>query len=78
MTRRSTAPAAATVARAAVGRVVGSLVSVSLLAGSLAACGVLPELPEPVPDTVVPSLVAPDDPAGSENLSADGFDAVRF
>ena len=58
-------------------RVVGSLVSVALLAGPLAACGVLPALPEPVPDSVVPSLVAPDDPAGSENLSPDGFDAVR-
>ena len=61
------------VGRRVVGSLVGSLVSVTLLAGPLAACGVLPELPEPVPDSVVPSLVAPDDPAGSENLSPDGF-----
>ena len=62
--------------RAAV-RVLGSLLGLSLAGGSLGACGVLPELPEPVPGSVVPSLVAPDDPAGSENLSPDGFDAVQ-
>jgi S1-C subfamily serine protease len=40
-------------------------------------CGVLPELPEPVPGTVVPSFATPDEqPAGSENLSPDGSDAV--
>ncbi|MCO7273212.1 MULTISPECIES: S1C family serine protease [Cellulosimicrobium] len=78
MTRRRPGPSArGDAGRSVRRRVVGSLVSASLLAGSLAACGVLPELPEPVPDSVVPSLVAPDDPAGSENLSADGFDAVR-
>jgi S1-C subfamily serine protease len=51
-----------------------------LLASSLAlvaGCGVLPSLPDPVPSdvtpTVAPSIVA----RGSENLSPDGFDAVR-
>ncbi|MTG90958.1 trypsin-like serine protease [Cellulosimicrobium sp. BIT-GX5] len=58
-------------------RVVALAVAGTLGAGALAGCGVLPELPDPVPDSVVPSLVAPDDPAGSENLSPDGFDAVR-
>jgi len=49
----------------------------ALLGGSLAGCGVLPELPEPLPDSVVPSFAAQDEPEGSENLSPDGFDAVR-
>ncbi len=51
-----------------------------LLASSLAlvaGCGVLPPLPDAVPEdiapTVEPSLVA----HGSENLSPDGFDAVQ-
>ncbi|MCB7137813.1 S1C family serine protease [Cellulosimicrobium marinum] len=41
------------------------------------ACGVLPELPDPVPSSVVPSFAAPDEPEGSENLSPDGFDALQ-
>ncbi|AEG44088.1 S1C family serine protease [Isoptericola variabilis] len=53
-----------------------TLVVVSSLA-LVAGCGVLPELPDAVPDditpTAAPSLVA----HGGENLSPDGFDAVR-
>lgn len=50
---------------------------VTVAVASLAAgCGVLPELPEPVPDSVVPSFAAPGSPAGASNLSPDGSDAV--
>lgn len=57
-------------ARAAVA---GSLLAAALVAG----CGVLPELPDAVPDSVVPTFAEPDEPQGSENLSADGSDALR-
>jgi S1-C subfamily serine protease len=43
----------------------------------VAGCGVLPELPQPLPDTVVPSFPAQAGVQGSEHLSPDGFDAVR-
>ncbi|MEU2201217.1 serine protease [Isoptericola sp. NPDC019482] len=53
-----------------------------LLAAALAGCGVLPALPPPVPDDVVPTQVARTAPAplsadGAEGLSPDGFDAVQ-
>ncbi len=53
-----------------------------LLAAALAGCGVLPALPPPVPDDVVPTRVARTAPAplsadGTEGLSPDGFDAVQ-
>ncbi|MFI2104659.1 S1C family serine protease [Isoptericola sp. NPDC019693] len=53
-----------------------------LLAAALTGCGVLPAMPPPVPDDVVPTRVAPS-PApslstdGAEGLSPDGFDAVQ-
>jgi S1-C subfamily serine protease len=53
-----------------------ALVAAAAVAALVSGCGVLPELPEPVPDDVVPSFAAPDEPAGSENLSPDGSDAV--
>ena len=57
-------------ARAAVA---GSLLAAALVAG----CGVLPELPDAVPDSVVPTFSEPCGSSGSENLSADGSDALR-
>jgi len=53
-----------------------------LLAAALAGCGVLPALPPPVPDDVVPTRVARTAPAplsadGTDGLSPDGFDAVQ-
>lgn len=60
--------------RALRGALVAPTVAASL---ALAGCGVLPGLPDPVPEditpTVAPSLVA----HGGENLSPDGFDAVQ-
>lgn len=53
-----------------------AVVAAAAVASLASGCGVLPALPEPVPDTVVPSFAAPDEPAGSENLSPDGSDAV--
>ncbi len=52
------------------------LVAAAVVAALASGCGVLPAMPEPVPDTVVPSFAAPDEPAGSENLSPDGSDTV--
>lgn len=53
-----------------------AVVAAAAVASLTSGCGVLPALPDPVPDTVVPSFAAPDEPAGSENLSPDGSDAV--
>lgn len=51
---------------------------VPLIALVTAGCGVLPPLPEPVPDDIVPSRAAGLEPAeGSDSLSPDGFDAVQ-
>jgi S1-C subfamily serine protease len=48
------------------------------LTGSLAGCGVLPPLPEPVPSDIVPSSPVGLSPAaGGDALSPDGFDAVE-
>jgi S1-C subfamily serine protease len=55
----------------------GALVATVLVASVVAGCGVLPELPDPVPQSVVPSFAAPGEPAGSEVLSPDGSDTVR-
>ncbi|WP_265523360.1 S1 family peptidase [Oerskovia flava] len=49
---------------------------VGIVAVGAAGCGVLPDLPEPLPDTVVPSFPPPEEVEGSEILSPDGFDAV--
>lgn len=52
--------------------------AVGLLAGlMLAACGVLPALPGPVPTDLVPSTVPGPTPATTGNLSPDGFDAAQ-
>jgi len=53
------------------------LAAVPLLAALVGGCGVLPELPEPMPSSVVPSFAQQAEPVGSENLSPDGFDAVK-
>lgn len=58
-------------------RPVTAVVTASLVAALAAGCGVLPELPEPMPTSVVPSVAPQADPVGSENLSPDGFDAVK-
>ncbi|MBO0607740.1 S1 family peptidase [Myceligenerans salitolerans] len=53
-----------------------ALAALVALAGS--GCGVLPALPEPVPNEIVPSRVSDLEPAeGSETISPDGFDAVQ-
>ena len=50
----------------------------ALLTVPLAACGVLPSMPPPVPTDAVPTVRAtPTISAGSDQLSPDGFDAVR-
>lgn len=54
-------------------RVLPPLCALALLAG----CGVLPAMPEPLPDSVVPTIAQPIDPEGAENLSPDGVDAVQ-
>lgn len=55
-----------------------ALALAALLTVSSAGCGVLPPLPEPVPDEIVPSPVAGLEPAeGSDTISPDGFDAVQ-
>ncbi|OLT50547.1 S1C family serine protease [Cellulosimicrobium sp. CUA-896] len=74
-------PRASTARRAAPGRARpqaarSALVAAAVVASLASGCGVLPEMPPPVPDSVVPSFAAPDEPAGSENLSPDGSDAV--
>jgi S1-C subfamily serine protease len=44
----------------------------------LSACSVLPTMPPPVPDDIVPSAAAPGFADGaSQNLSPDGFDTVQ-
>jgi S1-C subfamily serine protease len=63
----------ATAARAARPALVLALVVATVSTG----CGVLPQLPDPVPTDVVPTFAEPAEPAGSENLSPDGSDAVR-
>jgi S1-C subfamily serine protease len=47
------------------------------LTGSLAGCGVLPELPDAVPQDLVPSVAPSFAAPGDHNLSPDGFDAVE-
>lgn len=48
------------------------------LTGALGGCGVLPELPDPVPSDIVPSSPADLSPAaGGDVLGPDGFDAVE-
>lgn len=48
------------------------------MAGTLGGCGVLPSLPGPVPDDIVPSTPVDLSPAaGGDALSPDGFDAVE-
>lgn len=54
-----------------------ALVVTAALAVGVSACGVVPALPEPMPDSVVPSFAPQSEPDGAENLSPDGFDAVR-
>jgi S1-C subfamily serine protease len=49
----------------------------AMLTTLVAGCGVLPALPEPMPTSVVPSVAPQAEPVGSENLSPDGFDAVK-
>lgn len=50
----------------------------ALLTVPLAACGVLPSMPPPVPTDAVPTVrPTPTISAGSDQLSPDGFDAVR-
>ncbi len=44
---------------------------------ALAACGVLPEMPGPVPTDLVPSSVPVATPSSSGNLSPDGFDTAQ-
>ncbi|MGW8565754.1 S1C family serine protease [Isoptericola sp. NPDC055881] len=71
--RRPGAPRASGAARTA---------SVALLATALAGCGVLPSVPGPVPEDVVPTggtASAPPslDPRGAQALSPDGFDTVQ-
>ena len=51
--------------------------SAALTAALAAGCGVLPALPGPMPTSVVPSAPVQAEPVGSENLSPDGFDAVK-
>ncbi|MBD5788063.1 trypsin-like peptidase domain-containing protein [Cellulosimicrobium terreum] len=56
----------------------GRVLVTGVLAGALATgCGVLPELPPDLPDTVVPSTPPLQGADGSEELSPDGFDAVE-
>ncbi|MCA5893113.1 serine protease [Isoptericola sp. NEAU-Y5] len=51
---------------------------VALVLGlGVGACGVLPELPDPVPSDIVPSRAVTFAPQGGEQLSPDGFDAVQ-
>lgn len=45
--------------------------------GMLGGCGVLPELPGPMPRDVVPTVEPTIAPTDTANLSPDGFDAVR-
>lgn len=48
------------------------------VAALLAGCAALPQMPPPVPTGVVPTVAAaPTISAGSDQLSPDGFDAVR-
>ncbi|GAB4085145.1 hypothetical protein GCM10028784_17750 [Myceligenerans cantabricum] len=57
---------------------VRGVVVAALVAVVSAGCGVLPPLPEPVPEDIVPSRAAGLEPAaGSDSLSPDGFDAVQ-
>ena len=61
-------------ARPRAGRLLVGLV----LTGSLAGCGVLPPLPDPVPSDIVPTSPVDLSPAaGGDALSPDGFDAVE-
>jgi len=48
-----------------------------LVVATLAGCGVLPQLPGPMPTDVVPSLAPTISPTDTAHLSPDGFDAVR-
>ncbi len=55
-------------------------VGTAVLGASLAlagGCGVLPELPDAVPAEITPTAVPSPVAHGGENLSPDGFDAVR-
>lgn len=52
------------------------LVAASLLV-TLGGCSMLPALPEPMPDTVIPTLGVGTVPDDIGNLSPDGFDAAR-
>ena len=44
---------------------------------SLGACALVPSLPEPMPDTVIPTEGAGTVPEDTGNLSPDGFDAAQ-
>ena len=68
---------AATATRAPVRRSVRrGLVATSILL-SLSACAMVPSLPEPMPDTVIPAQGVGTVPDDIGNLSPDGFDAAQ-
>ena len=54
-----------------------SVASAALVVGLLAGCSALPEMPEPVPSAVVPSIGPAPAPSSSGNLSPDGFDSAQ-
>ena len=54
-----------------------SVASAALVVGLLAGCSALPEMPEPVPSVVVPSIGPAPAPSSSGNLSPDGFDSAQ-
>jgi len=53
------------------------LTVVVLAFGLLAGCSALPEMPEPVPTSVIPSIGPAPAPSSAGNLSPDGFDSAQ-
>ncbi|WP_125775331.1 S1 family peptidase [Antribacter gilvus] len=58
-------------------RLGAALAAATLACTVTAGCGVLPELPDPVPLDIVPTLAPSLSAEDSANLSPDGFDAVQ-
>lgn len=58
-------------------RAPGRAVAVGLALVVLTGCGLVPDLPEPMPDTVIPTQGRGSIPDETGNLSPDGFDAAQ-